>query len=59
MHWPLARFGKPQEPSTAEARSRDKAPQVPLVPDTYRGAALGVECAWPFVADRGVLRPLS
>ena len=59
MNWLLARLGKPQEPSAAGARSRDKALREPLAPDTYRGAALGVECAWPFVADRGVLRPPS
>jgi hypothetical protein len=57
MNWLLPRLRDPQESATAEARSRRDGP--PPLPDPYYGAALGVECAWPLVAEREVVRARS
>ena len=56
MNWLFPRLRDPREPATADARSRRDG--LPL-PDPYHGAALGVECAWPLVAEREGVRALS
>jgi hypothetical protein len=57
MNWLFPRLRDPQGPAAAEARSRRD--DLPPLPDPYHGAALGVECAWPLVAEREVVRALS
>lgn len=57
MNWLLARLRDPQEPAAAEGRLRRDG--LPPLPDPYHGAALGVECAWPLLAEREVLRARS
>jgi hypothetical protein len=56
MTWLFPRLRDPQESATAEARSRRDG--LPPLPDPYHGAALGVECAWPLVAEREVTHSL-
>lgn len=42
----------------AEMRWREPAEARREAPDPYRGAPLGVECAWPPIALREVTRTL-
>jgi len=44
MNWLFPRHREAQTPQPGDARSRNDLTQPQ---DPYRGAALGVECAWP------------
>ena len=56
MTWLFPRHRDEQDFRAADARSRDELLRQPS--DPYRGAALGVECAWPLTIEREVTRTL-
>ena len=56
MTWLFPRHRDEQDFRAADARSRDEL--LRQASDPYRGAAFGVECAWP-AAEREALLALS